>query len=153
MKKGDYWGTPQDLYDVLNNEYHFDIDVCANNENHKHERYFNEDMNALEQDWSFGSCWMNPPYSRGNITKFMKKAYEESRNGSIVVALVRFDPSAKWYQKWVHGKADEVRMLSRRVKFEGADSMYPFPCCVVVYHPEFDPEAESTIYSIWNWSE
>jgi site-specific DNA-methyltransferase (adenine-specific) len=31
--KTDLWSTPQDFFDKLNAEFHFDLDVCATPEN------------------------------------------------------------------------------------------------------------------------
>ena len=45
------WATPQDLFDELNEEFHFNLDPCANAENHKCERYFTEEDNGLLQEW------------------------------------------------------------------------------------------------------
>lgn len=76
----DQWGTPQELFDELNAKYKFTLDVCASDWNHKCDRYFDEALNGLEQDWSNEVCWMNPPYGR-EIGKWMAKAYESSRGG------------------------------------------------------------------------
>lgn len=38
--KTDLWATPQDFFDTLNTEFHFDIDVCALPENAKYGQYF-----------------------------------------------------------------------------------------------------------------
>jgi site-specific DNA-methyltransferase (adenine-specific) len=154
MKKGDYWATPQPLFDALDKEFWFQLDAAANYDNAKCGSYFNEEDNSLAQTWfGYENVWLNPPYSRNKIGPFMKKAYEESMNGATVVCLVRFDPSAKWFQNFVHGKASNVRMLKRRVKFEGADSLYPFPCCVVVYRPPNDNgiTTQVTNYTLWGW--
>ena len=36
----DMWETPQDFFDKLDDEFHFDIDVCATHENHKCKWYY-----------------------------------------------------------------------------------------------------------------
>lgn len=45
------WATPQDLFDELNEEFHFNLDPCASAENHKCERYFTEEDDGLLQEW------------------------------------------------------------------------------------------------------
>jgi len=152
----DSWETPDDLFQKLDEEFKFDLDVCATYKTNKCEKFYGQYhpegfIDALEQPWAGATCWMNPPYSRGNIDKFMEKAYKESLKGAIVVGPVRFDPSTKWFQKWVDDKADEVRMMARRVKFVGAPSAYNFPTCIVIYHPQYDPNIDYTQYSIWDW--
>lgn len=45
------WETPQDLFDKLNEEFHFTLDVCATEKNHKCERYFTPEQDGLSQNW------------------------------------------------------------------------------------------------------
>ena len=44
------WATPQDFFDSLDAEFNFTLDPCANDENHKCERYFTEAEDGLAQD-------------------------------------------------------------------------------------------------------
>jgi site-specific DNA-methyltransferase (adenine-specific) len=130
--KGDYWETPPELFKKLDDEFAFELDAAANFDNAKCLAYFNEEDNSLDQDWSgYTSIWLNPPYSRGNIEKFMEKAYRESQKGCTVVCLVRFDPSTQWFQDWVDD----------------------FPCCVVIYNPNYSEYEFITDYYIWDWKE
>lgn len=57
----DGWSTPQDLFDELDAEFHFNVDVCANENNAKCELYFDQSEAGQTKEWG-GSCWMNPPY-------------------------------------------------------------------------------------------
>ena len=75
----DNWATPQDLYDALHSEFGFTLDVCANSDNAKCEKYYDIDQDGLKQDWE-GVCWMNPPYGR-KIGDWVKKAYTAARGG------------------------------------------------------------------------
>ncbi len=34
------WATPQALFDKLNEEFHFELDVCATSENAKCKKYY-----------------------------------------------------------------------------------------------------------------
>ena len=40
----DLWETPQNLFDDLNNEFHFDIDVCALPENAKCDLFYTPEL-------------------------------------------------------------------------------------------------------------
>jgi phage N-6-adenine-methyltransferase len=64
--KTDEWATPQDLFDRLNAEFGFVLDVCATPENAKCARYYTREVDGLKQDWARdtrgGFFWMNPPY-------------------------------------------------------------------------------------------
>lgn len=54
----DEWETPQDLFDELDAEFKFTLDVCATHENVKCERYFTKENNGLTQDWSNPYRWI-----------------------------------------------------------------------------------------------
>ena len=51
------WATPQEFFDTLNAEFNFDLDACANSENHKTPEYFDEQKNGLIQDWGGIACF------------------------------------------------------------------------------------------------
>lgn len=38
--KTDNWATPQNFFDELNKEFHFTLDPCADEKNHKCEKFF-----------------------------------------------------------------------------------------------------------------
>lgn len=58
------WATPQDFYDKLDAEFHFTLDPCADDQNHKCEKYFTAEQDGLSQDWSDETVFCNPPYGR-----------------------------------------------------------------------------------------
>lgn len=125
----DNWATPMDLFQQLNEEFGFTLDVCASKENHKCERYFTKEDDALKQEWK-GVCWMNPPYGKP-IKDFVKKAYESARAGAIVVCLVPARTDTEWFQYcW---KATEIRFVKGRLKFGGSKQSAPFPSAIVVF--------------------
>jgi site-specific DNA-methyltransferase (adenine-specific) len=45
------WETPQDFFDEIDNEFHFTLDACANETNHKCDKYFSESDDGLKQNW------------------------------------------------------------------------------------------------------
>lgn len=125
--KTDLWETPQDFFDRLNDEFHFDLDVCALAENAKCERYFTPSMDGLNQKWT-GTVWCNPPYGR-QIAKWVKKAAESD---CTVVMLIPARTDTRWFHDYIYGKA-EIRFLRGRLKFGGAKWNAPFPCMVVIW--------------------
>lgn len=165
----DEWQTPQALFDKLNDEFNFDVDVAASEKNSKCNRFIDQYLDALDREYGWniysvtqgslnhkttGRCWMNPPYSRGNIDKFVKKAFEESQKGCTVVGLVKFDPSVSWFKKWIYGKAHEVRMCYKRVRFINPDTGKQagnptFPSAIIVWKPGIP---EKTEFSMFYWS-
>lgn len=128
----DEWATPQDLFDVLNAEFGFTLDVCASPANAKCERFYSE--NSLELPWT-GSCWMNPPYSE--IDRWVQKAYESAEAGATVVCLVPSRTDVGWTWDWA--RLGEVRFLRGRLHFtddEGNTGPAPFPSAVLVFPSE-----------------
>ena len=73
------WETPQYFFDILDKEFNFELDVCANKENAKCKYYINKERNALIREWN-AICWMNPPYQ--NTYNWVKKAYKEAKKES-----------------------------------------------------------------------
>ena len=49
--KTDNWSTPQEFFDKLNNEFGFTLDPCADDNNHKCEKYFTKEQDGLSQHW------------------------------------------------------------------------------------------------------
>jgi phage N-6-adenine-methyltransferase len=111
----DLWATPQNFFDKLNEEFQFEIDVCALPENAKCSTYFTPEQNGLEQEWK-GKCWLNPPYGR-EIAKWVKKAYESSLNGATVVCLLPARTDTKWWHDYC--MKGEIRLVKGRLKFGG----------------------------------
>ena len=127
----DNWGTPQWLFDELDKEWHFDVDVCASSENAKCPRYFSKEENGLAQDWSrFNNCWMNPPYGR-QIGIWIEKAYNESQKGTNVVCLLPSRTDTKWFHEYC--LKGEIKFLKGRLKFNDGKTPAPFPSMIVVF--------------------
>ena len=80
--KSDEWETPQELFNRLDTEYHFDRDVCATAENRKCAEYYSVEQDGLKQDWH-GTLWMNPPYGR-KIPDWIEKAYNTAKSGGVL---------------------------------------------------------------------
>ena len=136
----DLWATPQELFDKLDAQYHFETDVCALPENAKCERFFTPEMDGLKQEWT-GVCWMNPPYGR-QIGAWVRKAYESARdNLAMVVCLLPARTDTAWYHDYVLPHA-HVTFVRGRIKFGGAKHGAPFPSVIAVFFPggEFDAE-------------
>ena len=68
------WATPPEVYDPLNREFGFTLDVAATPENAKCPRYYTRNDDGLAQPWD-GVCWMNPPYGK-DVPKFGRHGVE-----------------------------------------------------------------------------
>jgi site-specific DNA-methyltransferase (adenine-specific) len=135
-KRSDEWETPQWLFDLLDEEFHFTFDAAATRENTKCRMYGDKKWDGLHMDWSRqsegGAVWLNPPYS--NIARFLRKAYWSSVYGVTVVCLIPSRTDTKYWHEYVM-YADEVRLVKGRLRFSNSDNSAPFPSAIVVFRP------------------
>lgn len=128
----DEWETPQTLFDELDAEFHFNLDPCASDENHKCRTYYTAEQDGLAENWGGCRVWCNPPYGR-KIGRWVEKAYREGcKDGTLVVLLVPARTDTAWFHDFVLHRA-EIRFLRGRLKFGAARYNAPFPSMVVVY--------------------
>ena len=123
------WETPQELFDELDAEFHFTLDVCASPHNAKCEKYLTD---ALTVPWT-GICWMNPPYGR-NVGKWIQKAYAAAKNGATVVCLLPSRTDTKWWHDYC--MKGEIRFIRGRLYFTdstGKTGRAPFPSAIVIF--------------------
>jgi site-specific DNA-methyltransferase (adenine-specific) len=130
----DLWETPQELFDELDAEFGFTLDPCASDATAKCTRYFTAIDDGLAQPWD-GVVFMNPPYGR-EIGRWVKKAYDESRRGAVVVCLIPARTDTAYWHDYVM-RADEIRFIRGRLHFGGQHERTahnaPFPSAVVVF--------------------
>lgn len=126
------WGTPDYVFDKLDEEFKFTCDVCASDDNTKCDSYYTEEDDCLTKDWS-GTCWMNPPYGR-MLPKFIQKAYEQSLRGVTTVCLIPSRTDTKYWHNYCM-KADEIRLVKGRITFVGAPASAPFPSAIIIFRP------------------
>lgn len=129
----DNWSTPQDFFDKLNDEFHFTLDVCADENNHKCEHYYTKEMDGLSHHW-IGTIWCNPPYGR-KIGEWVRHAYISSQIGSAtVVMLLPARTDTRWFHDYIYNKPNtEIRFIKGRLKFGGCKNSAPFPSMVVIF--------------------
>lgn len=128
--KSDLWETPQWLFDRLNDEWHFETDVCAVESNKKCAHYYSPEQDGLSQTWG-GRCWCNPPYGR-EIGKWVKKAAESD---ATVVMLLPARTDTKWFHDYCL-KYGEITFLRGRLKFGDSKNSAPFPSMIVVFRQD-----------------
>lgn len=126
-KKED-WETPQDLFNKLDKEFKFTVDVASSEENHKCNRYYTEKDNGLLQNWDNETVWCNPPYGR-KIGDWVKKASESK---AIVVMLLPARTDTKWFHEYIYNKT-EIRFIKGRLKFGNSVNSAPFPSMIVIF--------------------
>jgi phage N-6-adenine-methyltransferase len=123
------WETPQCLFDELDKEFWFTLDVCALPMNAKCRRYFTPEINGLRQSWENENCWMNPPYGR-EIGKWVQKAWQESECSTVVCLLPARTDTKWWHDYCMKG---EIRFIKGRLKFGNSKHNAPFPNAIVIF--------------------
>lgn len=124
------WATPQDLFDELNQEFAFSLDVCATEENHKCDKFFTIKEDGLIQDWGNERVFCNPPYGR-EILSWVKKCAEHD---GLSVMLLPARTDTKWFHQYIYQQHNaEIRFIKGRLKFGGSRNSAPFPSMIVVF--------------------
>ena len=128
------WETPQDLFDELDKEFHFSIDVCATPKNAKCSRYYTAEQDGLTQPWK-GTIWCNPPYGR-QIGSWVRRGLFASVAGNLVVMLLPARTDTRWFHEYIYRRNNvEIRFLRGRLHFNGEKNAAPFPSMIVIFRP------------------
>lgn len=131
--------TPDDLFRLLSLRFGpFQLDAAASESNVKCSKFYTRFNSGLLNPW-IDRTWCNPPYSRGNLGLWCKKAGDES--GSVSSALLI--PAAvgtRWFYEAVMGR--KLVILVGRVQFGGAlveeePTGAKFDSCVALFGPAF----------------
>jgi len=95
-----YWLTPPDLYQNLNQQFHFDFDPCV----------FPQTQNGLKIEWGKMN-YVNPPFRKkdGSPTAFVRKAILEQQKGKSSVLVL---PTQSYVNLLLESGA-ELRSLGR----------------------------------------
>ena len=131
------WCTPQDFFERLNKEFNFVLDAAATEKTKKCKLCYTPETDGLLQSWNRGGAvFCNPPYGR-EISKWVKKAYNESREGFTIVLLIPARTDTSYFHDYIYGKA-EIRFIRGRLYFTDEDGIAsnqaPFPSMVVIYN-------------------
>ena len=130
------WETPQDLFDGLNAEFCFTLDAAASAENTKCGLFYDQESDAMVQDWAPHMVWLNPPYGDKTrpLSAWVKKARDEAKKGATTVLLIPARTNTAWFHD-VCLAVGEVRFIRGRPKFSNATQGLPQPLCLVVFRP------------------
>lgn len=117
------WSTPQSFFDRLNSVFHFTLDPCADDTNHKCELYYTEQNDGLAKNWGGQTVFCNPPYSRRTKGKsgqedWIEKCCCESReNGITAVMLIPARTDTKAQHDFIFPNAKYVCFVKGRLRF------------------------------------
>ena len=107
----DEWYTPPTIFEKLGA---FDLDPCApvNPLWLIAKTNYNIHDDGLSKEW-FGRVWLNPPYSRPYLDRFVEKL--ANHGNGIALLFNRCD--CRLFQDLIFKKADGIMFLKGRVKF------------------------------------
>ena len=132
------WYTPPAVIDaVLDVLDEIDLDPASSriaNEIVGAKKFFTRDDDGLKQDW-FGNVFLNPPYSKGLIDKFIDKLRAEIIVGHIkeAVVLVNAATDTRWYERAIE-PAKGICFTRGRIKFIKPDGSFANqPTCGQVF--------------------
>lgn len=128
----DHWGTPVDVIEKVKDIFggSIDLDAASNRTCQEYiqaKEYYglDNDKDALTRTWNHNHIWLNPPYSAGNISRFVDKAIYEwdvrdfdqsvpSPKQMMILTNVQSD--SKWFHILLNS-CDTVLFWKGRIKF------------------------------------
>lgn len=137
------FGTPQKVFDLFDDEFHFEWDLACRKSNTKCKKgLFVEDMDSLLVDWhqlSDGWLWCNPPYSP--LKPWVVKAQKEFLKGAKIVMLIPPFLGSQYFSDVI---PSEIRIIKGRVAFIGSDGV-PMKSntndsCLLIFGPPVIPK-------------
>lgn len=123
LSKSPDWRTPENLYESLDAEFHFDDDPCPH--------FGAEDApDGLLRPWG-ERVYVNPPYGR-EVWRWFDKALGELKNGTeVVVFLLPARTDTAWFHDYALPNAKEIRFIRGRLHFSEKGPA-PFPSMLVI---------------------
>lgn len=156
------WSTTWECFEDAKSAYfmltqkEFTVDVCAEPETAKVDRFYVSDewflenpdfesetqeilgVDALLQQWP-RHWWCNPPFNLKEL--FLEHANLMDEMGRSGLMLIPYEPATKWWLKYVEGKAAMIFEPDGRYSFYRADGVTKAPSptfasCFVLFDKE-----------------
>lgn len=132
----DDWETPKELFEKLDAEFHFTVDLCADDNNHLCEKYYTKEKDGMNADLTNEVVYCNPPYGRKSTSDWVKKC---ALAKATVVMLLPARVDTKWFHEYIYEKT-EIRFIKGRLQFGGAKNSAPFPSMIVIFRNNIKQE-------------
>lgn len=118
----DVWLTPPAMIHALGGYQSFDLDPCAtmNRPWDTAQHHFTELENGLLQNW-FGRVWLNPPYSRAVISKWLGRMAEHGNGISLIFARTE----TTHFHRYIWPVCDALLFPEGRITFLRPDGTIP----------------------------
>jgi len=129
MSERDEWETPKWLFDILNEQYKFTVDCCANVKNTKVRSDFTHEFENFKMINHI--LWMNPPFSKANA--MFKHFFKMTKCRGI--AIYRCDNlETKVWQDIIFPNASWIFIPNKRIAYEGLEGKGSrFPSALIGY--------------------
>lgn len=170
------WRTPEKLLKLIRKVGGpIKLDPCADHREKYQFAKINYSLkgadgkDGLKESWKKrGTTYSNPPYGRGSIIKWIKKAVDEFVNHTLIdvegktveavalnckknehcFVLVPARPDTIWFQKHVLPYATAICFWRGRLKFSGQDAA-PFPSMLIYFGHK--PKRFTKIFRRFGW--
>lgn len=116
-------GTPDHIIQQLCEEFGTMFDPCPNNPT-----YDGLSISWASEIWNY----VNPPYTRGEISKWVKKSYDEYKAGKNIIMLIPSYTDTAYFHDYIYPYA-ELRFIRGRLKFKGYERKASFPSMLVIF--------------------
>ena len=122
-------GTPDWLLNELIDKYNISLfDPCPNNPT----------FDGLSIEWPKGdTIYVNPPYTRGQISKWVKKCHDLWKEGYQIIMLIPSYTDTAYFHDLIYKKAN-LQFIRGRLNFKGYNSKASFPSMLVFYGVEIN---------------
>lgn len=115
------WKTPKAVIQMLEAEF-----------GQLHDASDKNNGDAFSYIWP-NNTFINPPYGK-QIGSWIKEAFVQSVfSNALIIALIPSRTDTKWWHDYVM-KADNIRFIKGRLKFDDQKNSAPFPSCVVIWN-------------------
>lgn len=115
------WYTPKEIIEAAREVMgEIDLDPASSelaNQIVRAEKFYTINSDGLTKDWH-GRIWLNPPYARGMVEKFIDKLIDSEFEQAIV--LVNNATDTKWFSR-LADSANVIVFPRGRVKFSTPD--------------------------------
>lgn len=132
----DNWRTPADVFEELDRRYWFTMDGAADMESALEAKWMGPGgviEDATSTPWPVEErIFFNPPYSRGNIAKWVARAIQHADSGGFSVGLLPADVSTRVFHN-IHWNRYPVEFFPRRLRFVGAPAGAKFGSMIVEF--------------------
>lgn len=131
------WATPKTLFEMLDQEFDFQLDACATRETCTVPRWIQERRKCPGPRLVLsvaGNAGLVQPSIRTTRWRLDREAYRESQHGCTVVLLLAARTDTQWFHEYC--LKGEIRFLRGRLTFDDKKrGRCPFPSMIVVFRP------------------